>query len=201
MLFLLITLCAGQQVTPIPSPRDGFFLGPRTSNYTLEIFLDHLCSDSAAAFPGLYQYWQANQQWLGLNIHVFPLPYHPFSFVVAQAGRYIQQSYPSKFISFVTYMFSHQNLILQNYQNWDFPTVQNKVAQYTQQATGVGFNEVLKALNNEDINYSSRISWKYATSRTLTGTPLFLINQVWVPEVSSFTTVEDWTDFFNGLLP
>lgn len=199
MIFLLIALVAGQQVTPIPSPRDGFVLGPVRSNYTIDVFYDHLCSDSAAAFPGFYQFWQANQNWLGLRIHIYPLPYHPFSFVVAQAGRYIQQSYPTKFMAFLTYMFTHQNLILQNYMNWNFPTVQNKVAQYTQQATGVSFSEIINALNDNDLNWSSRVSWKYATSRMMTGTPTYMINQVWVAEVGSFTTAAQWSAFFNTL--
>ena len=200
MIFLLIALCAGQQLTPIPSPRDGFVLGPTTpTNYTIDVFYDHLCSDSAAAFPGFYQYWQANQNWLSVRIHIYPLPYHPFSFVVAQAGRYIQQSYPSKFMAFLMYMFTHQTLILNSYQYWDFPTVQNKVAQFTQAATGAPFLNVLNALNNDNINWSSRVSWKYATSRTITGTPMYLINQVLVGEACSFITASDWNQFFSNL--
>ena len=199
MIFLLIALCSSQQVTPVPSPRDGFVLGPVKSNYTIDAFFDHLCTDSAAAFPGFYQYWQANQNWLGLRIHIFPLTYHPFSFVVAQAGRYIQSAYPSKFLSFMSYMFSHQNLILNNYMNWDFNTLQNKVALYTQQATGVSFSEVLNALNDQNVNYSSRVSWKYATSRMVTGTPMYLVNQVLAPEAGSFTTSAQWASFFNSL--
>ena len=199
MIFLLIALCAGQQITPIPSPRDGFVLGPITSNYTIDVFYDHLCSDSAAAFPGFYQYWQSNSGWLGVRIHIYPLPYHPFSFVVAQAGRYIQQNYPSKFMSYVIYMFNHQSTILQNYVNWNFPTVQNKIAQYTQQATGVSFSEILNALNNQNYNWNTRVSWKYATSRTITGTPTYLVNQVWVAEVGSYTTASQWAAFFASL--
>ena len=199
MLFFLIAFCAGQQLTPIPTPRDGFVLGPIRSNYTIDVFYDHLCSDSAAAFPGLYQYWQANQQWLGVRIHIYPLAYHPYSFVVAQAGRFIQQSYPSKFMSFLTYMFSHQSLIINNCQNWNFPTVKNKVAQYTNQATGVSISEILRALDNNNINWSSRVSWKYATSRGITGTPMYLVNQVLVGEACSFTTSAQWSQFFSSL--
>ena len=169
MIFLLIALCAGQQLTPIPSPRDGFVLGPTTpTNYTIDVFYDHLCSDSAAAFPGFYQYWQANQNWLSVRIHIYPLP-------------------------------SHQTLILNSYQYWDFPTVQNKVAQFTQAATGAPFLNVLNALNNDNINWSSRVSWKYATSRTITGTPMYLINQVLVGEACSFITASDWNQFFSNL--
>ena len=199
MLVIFLSLVSAQQLTPIPSPKDGFFMGPSGSNYTLDVFYDHLCIDSANAYPGLMQYWQANKNWLGLNIHIFPLPYHAFSFVVAQAGRYIQTKYPSKFLDYTTYMFGHMNLILTNSKNWDFTTLNNKVAQYTQQATGVNFNEVLNALYDEDYNWSSRVSWKYATSRLIFGTPQYLVNGVFVPDASDFTTMDQWNQFFEGL--
>jgi hypothetical protein len=200
MLFLLLALCTAQQLTPIPSPRDGFLLGPAWSNFTLDVFYDHLCVDSAAAFPGLYSYWQANQKWLGLRIHIFPLPYHPFSFVVAQAGRFIQTKYPSKFIGFVTYMFQRQELIINGEKNWDFATLQSKVALYTSQGTGVAYTEVLNALSDDDINWSSRVSWKYATSRFMSGTPRYILNGVYVPGVTGYTTAAQWSNYFEGFI-
>ena len=199
VLALLIFSCSAQQLTPIPSPIDGFYLGPVFSNYTLEVFYDHLCPDSKAAFPGLYQYWQANQAWLGLNIHILPLSWHEFSFVAAQAGRYIQLTYPSKFINFLTYFFQYQNLIINNYPSWDFPTVQLKIAGLTNQATGISTNEILNALNDDDINESTRVSWKYGISRLISGAPLYLINDIWVPGVTGFTTSAQWSDFFSTI--
>ena len=196
---MLIVGCFSQQLVPIPSPIDGFYMGPVSSNYTLEVFIDHFCPDSAASFPGLYQYWQANQAWLGLNVHIFPLAWHKFSFVAAQGGRYLQQSYPSQFIPFVTWMFTNQNLYLANFPTWDFPTAQLKVAGFVNQATNVPLNNVQAALNNDDINWSSRVSWKYAGSRLLTGAPLYLLNDIWVPGVTAFTTPAQWDAFFKSL--
>jgi hypothetical protein len=196
-LSLFFSLAVGQQLTPIPSPKDGFVLGPLSSNYTLDVFYDHLCPDSAAAFPPLYQFYLANQAWLGLRIHIFPLPYHQFSFVVAQAGRYIQLQYPAKFLTFLTAMFNNQILINNNSPNWDFPTLNSKVALYTSQATGVGYSEILNALNNDVINWSSIVSWKYATNRRMSSTPSHLLNGVYVPQMYNFTTTQQWTQYFQ----
>jgi hypothetical protein len=198
MIFLLLSLCAGQQLTPIPLPKDGFYVGPSSPSYIIDVFYDHICSDSAAAFPGLYQFILSNGT-IGLNIHIFPLSYHPFAFVVAQAGRYIQQTYPTKFLNYLTYMFNHLELIFSQYANWTFNTVQAKVAQYAQAATGISFSELFNALNDPDINWSSRVSWKYATSRGMIGTPQYLINQVWVPDVADYTDQQQWVSFFNNL--
>ena len=157
MIFVLgLALAAfSQQLTPIPSPYDGFLIGPLNTNYTIDVFYDHLCSDSKAAFPGLYSYWTSNQAWLGLRIHIVPLPY--------------------------------------------LQTVNVKGAGLTNLATGVSTNDILNALNDDDINWSSRVSYKYAASRTITGTPQYLINEVWVSQASTFTTVSDWATFFSGL--
>ena len=198
-LSLLIVGSLSQQLMPIPSPTDGFYMGPVSSNYTLEVFIDHFCPDSAASFPGLYQYWQSNQAWLGLNIHIFPLAWHKYSFIAAQGGRYVQQTNPSKFISFVNWMFANQNLYLNFYTTWDFATAQIKVAGYVNQATNLPLIGIQNALNNATINWSSRVSWKYAGSRDLTGAPLFLLNDVWVPSLTGFTTPAQWDAFFKSL--
>jgi hypothetical protein len=199
VFFLLPALSLSQQLTPIPSPSDGFLLGPLLTNFTIDVFYDHLCVNSKNAFPGLYQYWQNNQNWLGLRIHVLPLPYHHYSFVVAQAGRYIQQNYPAKFMSFVSFMFQYQNIVLNGYTAWTLEIANLRIAGLTNQATGVPTTEVVNALSDDTINYSSRLSYKYAGARTMTGTPLYLINDVWVPSASTFTTSSDWSSFFQSL--
>lgn len=201
MIFVigLVFAAYSQQLTPIPSPYDGFLIGPLNTNYTIDVFYDHLCSDSKAAYPGLYSYWSSNQAWLGLRIHIVPLPYHHFAFVVAQAGRYIQTNYPSKFINFLSFMFQYQSIILNGYTAWDFSVTNMKVAGLTNQATGVSTSEILTALSDDNVNWSSRVSYKYAASRTITGTPQYLINEVFVPQASTFITASDWKNFFSGL--
>jgi hypothetical protein len=96
-------------------------------------------------------------------------------------------------------MFENQSNILNGYPSWDFQTVNVKVAGLTTLATDVPTNEILNALNDDDINWSSRVSYKYAASRSIAGTPQYLINEVWVSEASSFTTVSDWSAFFSTL--
>src|SRR5574343_1429369 len=93
----VVSLSLAVQVVPIPATPEGFVLGPSNSDRVLDVFYDYLCSDSAAAFPGLWQYWQENQSWLKLVIHIFPLPYHHYTFMVSQAGKYVQQNYPSEY--------------------------------------------------------------------------------------------------------
>ena len=96
-------------------------------------------------------------------------------------------------------MFINQNVIKNGYEGWDYQTAQLQVANLTNLATGVSINEIMTALNDDDVNESSRISWKYAASRIITGTPRYLVNDVWVPSVTGYTTPAQWAAFFSGI--
>ena len=207
MKLLILTAIASvvfsQQLVPVPNPPDGFFLSPTNStyNFTLEAYLDHLCDDCKAAYPGLISYYQKNSGWLQLIIHMFPVPYHTYAFFVTQAGRYIQEQMPSKFLNFMSYMFDHQEIFLQQAYSWDIPTLLNKIAQYTATATGANFSDVLNALKDADLNERVRVSWKYACDRIITGTPQFLVNGVLVAEATTYTKEASWEKLFDSLKP
>lgn len=202
-LFIALLLSLGvlsQQIPPVPSTPDGFVYGTlESTNYTLDVFFDHLCPYSAAAFPSLYLYWSNNQHWLKMIIHIVPLPYHYYAFTVGRAGRYIQTNYPSNFTEYMSWMFNHQTKYLDSAQSWDQPTLYANLANDTNLATGVSSIQVLNALNDTTYDYSLRISWKYALSKSISGTPMYLLNGVLVPAASNFNTFQQWQNFFNGL--
>lgn len=199
-ILVLASFGAAEQITPIPDRvQQGFVLGNANATYTLEAYFDHLCSDSAAAWPGLYSYWQDNSDWLQLVIHIFPLPYHYNAFWVAQAGKFIQTSYPQSFLNFTTYFFQHQNTYLDDSKSWPFNQTLAQLANDTNAATGVPVSLVANALNDDDLNWSARVSWKYACSNEVTGTPQYFVNGVSVPDVSGYTAYGDWKKFFNNL--
>lgn len=198
-LFLAITVLACASATqwvPIPTPSDGFALGPTTTNYTLDAFLDHLCSDSAVAWPGLFQYWENNSDWLQLVIHIHPLPYHYYAFIVGTAGRFVQRNYPQNFTDFMTWMFIHQDKYLDTALYWNLATIKTNLATDTQTATGAPFGQVANALNNATYYEDLGTSTTYAFTRGMTGTPLYLVNGVWAPDATVNETPGDWAAFF-----
>lgn len=199
-ILLLAGFGAAEQLTPIPNKvEQGYVLGPVNANYTLEVYYDHLCSDSANAYPGLLSYWEANSSWLRLVIHIFPLPFHYNSFWVAQAGRFIQASYPERFLNFTGYFFQHQSTYLSAAKSWPFAQILKQIANDTSAATGVPASEVSVALNDSDLNWSTRVSWKYACSNVVTGTPQYFVNGVSVPDTAGYTTPGEWKKFFTNL--
>lgn len=199
IIFSLATIAFSQQTQPIPVFQDGFAYGPSSSNYTLDVFYDHLCDGSAAVFPGLFSFWSNNQSWLRMVIHIYPLPYHYYSFDVGRAGRFIQLNYPQNFTSFLNYIFKHQDEYLDLAKYWNQADLYKHLSTSTQTATGVPYSLIESALNNSTYDYSLRTSWKFATSKAITGTPQYMLNGIWVPSAESFDTVQDWENFFNSL--
>ena len=133
-------------------------------------------------------------------IHIFPLPYHYYAFDVGLAGRFIQLNYdPSFFTEYLNFMFKNQDKYLTSAQYWDQPTLYQNLAADTSTATGVDANLVLAALTNPVYFNSLRLSSKYALINGITGTPIYMLNGVLVPELTGFNTTQQWEDFFDSL--
>lgn len=50
-----------------------------------------------------------------------------------------------------------------------------------------------------DLNMNTRVSWKYATTRGVSGTPTFFVNDINVPADSTWT-LQEWTALIDPLL-
>lgn len=196
---LILGSALATQIPPIPSKPEGFVLGPSNATVVLDVFYDHLCSDSRDSYPGLYAYWKANQSWLQLRIHILALPYHYLAFEVAQAGKYIEQNYPSKFIAFLEYIYANQSTYLSKAKSQVYADSLATLAKDTSAATGVSQDEIAKALASSDYNWATRVSWKFATSRGISGTPQYLVNGVYAPDASDNSSQSDWTYYFKLL--
>jgi hypothetical protein len=106
MKFLFIALCAFASAS-VPLEPQGYVLGADTAKWVVEVYYDHLCSDSKAAFPGLYDYWLNHSDEVQLVIYNFALPFHHNSIVVAAGGKYIHDSHPDQYVAFLGYMFAN----------------------------------------------------------------------------------------------
>lgn len=200
VLFVIsIGLVLGSQLVPIPSQAEGLGYGNPQADYTIDVFYDHLCSDSSHDYPGLKAYLEENKDVLYVRIHMFTLTYSPNTFFITQAGKYIQLEYPDKFLAFLEYFFQNQETYLVYAKNWDLPTIKNAIAKDASLSTGIDQTEILEALATDKYNYATRNSWKYGLSRQISGTPQYLINGVGVADASQFSTKEDWEGFFNEL--
>ena len=58
---------------------------------------------------------------------------------------------------------------------------------------------ILNGFQDSTLYYASVYDWKYAASRTITGTPQFIVNGVVVPDAPSYNFAQ-WQVFIDGLL-
>lgn len=56
----------------------------------------------------------------------------------------------------------------------------------------------MKAFTDATVDHEARYAWKYAASRSITGTPQFIVNGVIVPDAPA--TYDQWIAFLDGLL-
>ena len=63
----------------------------------------------------------------------------------------------------------------------------------------LSLNRIMSGFSDEVVVENARYAWKYAASRSITGTPEFIVNGVIVPEAGGYDK-EKWEDFINKLL-
>ena len=57
----------------------------------------------------------------------------------------------------------------------------------------------MEGFTDDVVTMDARYAWKFAASRSVTGTPQFIVNGVHVPSAQGFTAA-DWIEFINSLL-
>lgn len=175
-------LVAAQPV-PLPDTTDVFLrIGSPTAQVVVEVHVDLLCPDCAAAEPVLAQVTAAyTPSQLALVYHLFPLPYHTWAFTAALGGNIIRDlaGTDSAVAAWKDYMFAggQQNFWASAVMNYTNTQVNALFATTAANVSGVSAAAFLNELNNDaNLNMDTRISWKYGCQRTVTGTPSFWVN-------------------------
>jgi len=200
-----IVLVAAQ--IPIPNRYDGFTQGTADSPVLFEAFVDLLCPDCAAAWPTIKQvlaHYNVPGQASNLRfvLHTFPLPFHHNAYFAAQGLHVIAMEDMSATWPYVDMMFTYQ----QNFWNPETAdTTPNEVisamASLTEKAVGFSSQSFIAGLNNDSYDGATRISWKYGCSRTVSGTPTFILNGIILYYATPEWTLSDWMQVIDPLLP
>ncbi|XP_067030421.1 uncharacterized protein [Acropora muricata] len=121
--------------------------------------------------------------------------------LVASFSVYAVEAYDSTLvINWMDVVFENQN------QLYDFQTMDKNRYDVINIIADLGSklnieNSVIKGgLTNSEFDEHTRLSWKYGCSRTVSGTPFFFVNGVFVNQASSTWTVEDWKNLIDPLL-
>lgn len=167
------------------SPAGYQVAGPLGAPIVLDMFVDLLCPDCAAAWPNIQSvigYYQSN---ISVNVHLFPLPYHTYAFVAARSGSITLAALESPdeaaqkkaYNEVFTWFFENQQ------QFWNDATASDSQTTVTaligDALVKAGFiteAEFNAGIADDNTDENTRVSWKYACSRSVLGTPTFLVN-------------------------
>nr|XP_058943025.1 uncharacterized protein LOC131771270 [Pocillopora verrucosa] len=203
LLLAAVLITAGNSQIPLPKRPLGFVYkgGEPTAPIHLEAFVDLTCPDCQQAWPTLKKVADMyGPETVQFTLQLFPLPYHTNAFLAAQSVYAVEAYNTSLVISWMDVIFENQN------QLYDFQTMDKNRYDVINIIADLGSKididkTVIKdGLTNTEYNEHTRISWKYGCSRTVSGTPFFFLNGVFVSQVSAAWTVEEWKQLIDPLL-
>jgi len=203
-LCLLLCVLSVSSQTPIPTRPDGYGVGSPSSPVVLEAFYDLLCPDSKASWPVIQQVVAYYQQKVYFLFHTFPLPYHTFSFIANQGMHIIAHNNNgniSTILAYASLMFDQQALFYNApTMNLSTTAVVASMAKIVASANLLSANDFVAGVNDVNLNYETRVSWKYGCSRgQVTGTPTFLVNGIYVSADATWT-VDEWKQVIDPLV-
>ncbi|CAF1339484.1 unnamed protein product [Adineta steineri] len=189
---------------PIPSRPDGYGVGgPADAHVVVDMFFDPLCPGCKASWPTLLQLIQTYTTRIHVRIHTFPLPYHTNSFVASQGLHVIANATNRNLDS----IFRYATRVFETQEMWSndatksmtMTQIIDSLASMVDKAGFLPKGKFLAGMASDDINEETRISWKYACSRGIVGTPTFLINGV-ATSASSAWSLDDWKSVIDPIL-
>ena len=204
---ILVPCALTSQEIPILSNLDGLTIGQKNSSFHVEAHLDLLCDGSKESLFTLLNviqdYLLYDENFLFI-VHIFPLPYHTFSFKLSILEKFIQDVYGETMAwNYIKFVFENQdsystlnlsnltdyqinNLIAENVSTWFNQTI-NK-------------SEILDTFENSTYNIQARISWKFGCQRSVAGTPTHFINGIRLNDSWEFG-YDEWVKLLQNYFP
>eukprot|EP01130_Rhizamoeba_saxonica_P014040 TRINITY_DN6074_c0_g2_i1.p1 TRINITY_DN6074_c0_g2~~TRINITY_DN6074_c0_g2_i1.p1 ORF type:complete len:213 (-),score=30.12 TRINITY_DN6074_c0_g2_i1:34-672(-) len=200
MILSLMELISVIHCQPIPHRIPGWKMNVKpNAAIQFEVFVDYVCPDSAVAYPTIRQLLDTYGDNIQITMYVLALPYHHNSFYASKLGTIIEHTNRPKWV-FVEEIFKNQ-------QQWFNTPTRNLTAAQVVQDMGkfleqfdISSQDFQKLFWSDEIEETSRIAWKYATSRGVFGTPQFFVNGVPVLNAQDNWSVKDWSKILDPII-
>lgn len=189
--------------TPIPAKPLGYtYLSPsdgQSPKVVLEIFYDHLCSDSKANWVFMKEVLQnLSHEQVTAIMHIFPLPYHHNAYFAQQVGVVVRQE-AADFKGYIQLIFDNQDKFVSGAVNMTEPQVQHLLASLTAKSLGIDEEKIVAGFKDEVVGEKARYAYDYAAYRSVSGTPIFMVNGVISSEAGGYGA-DQWEQFIRKLL-
>ncbi|KAG6968045.1 hypothetical protein JG688_00006004 [Phytophthora aleatoria] len=204
-----LLLHVGVAQVPIPGEPPGFTIGrgSGTAKVQLETYIDLLCPFSKAAYNGvkaLADHYEPEE--FRVKAVLFPLPFHQHGFAAAESVFTITSALgDDHFTPWLGVLYENQERFW-NKATKDLSAVQvtnelKELAKKTFPAlTDKQWEKGMTGYGGTDADQHTRVTWKYACTRTVTGTPQYTLNGVPFEEADSSWKLEDWLKIIDPLV-
>ncbi|XP_044173789.1 uncharacterized protein LOC122957631 [Acropora millepora] len=203
VVFIALVMACVESQIPFPKRPLGFVFngGEPTAPIHLSAFVDLICPDSKQAWPTVKKVAALyGPSVLQFKVHLFPLPYHTNAFMAAQSVYAVAGFNSSLVISWMDTLFENQeqlyNSVTMDKNRYDVINIISDLGT----KVGIDKSVIKDGLSNTDYYQDTRISWKYGCSRTVSGTPFFFLNDIFVTEATPSWSVGDWKKLIDPLL-
>eukprot|EP00013_Stygamoeba_regulata_P024492 CAMPEP_0177650124 /NCGR_PEP_ID=MMETSP0447-20121125/11761_1 /TAXON_ID=0 /ORGANISM="Stygamoeba regulata, Strain BSH-02190019" /LENGTH=254 /DNA_ID=CAMNT_0019152945 /DNA_START=89 /DNA_END=853 /DNA_ORIENTATION=- len=200
---LLACVLATMAQVPIPTTPPGLAFGATDAPaVVLEFFIDLFCPDCKAAWPAVLDVFNhyTPTGLFQLRLHPFPLPYHHNAYYAAWASMGVHRSNATAYMPFASTMFTVQDAFFNSPTDTMTPQVVRKKIAAAATSAGIDADVIMTAFNDNDLESAVRVAWKYGCTRTVAGTPTFLVNGVLVQAQQAWT-LQDWQTVLDPLFP
>ncbi|RLN49194.1 hypothetical protein BBJ29_003705 [Phytophthora kernoviae] len=194
---------------PIPGEPPGFTIGQGSGSagVQLETYIDLLCPYSKTAYAGvkaLASHYKPDE--LRVKAILFPLPFHQYGFTTAESVFTITSALgDDQFAPWLEVVYENQESF------WNEATKDRSAAQVTNDLkdlaqkkfsglTDKQWEEGMTGYGGTKADEHTRVAWKYACTRTITGTPQYTLNGVHFEEADSSWGLEDWIKAIDPLV-
>ena len=131
------------------------------------------------------------------HVHLFPLPYHTWAFHVAQSANIVAAHNQSAVWQWMDVAFANQeSFFAEDLNDSNMAALLESMAKASAMLPA---GAMIKGLANQELNWATRVSWKYGCSRSIAGTPSYLVNGVAVAASTSWSLAE-WKQVLDPLV-
>nr|ACU16578.1 unknown [Glycine max] len=200
----VIFLSGGADYIP-PSRLDGFvyqngYLDLDT--VLIEAFYDPVCPYSRDSWPPLKQALHHHSSRVSFLLHLLPLPYHDNAFVATRALHIVNTLNASATFPLLEWFFKHQEKFYgAQTRNLSRASIVDEIVKSATEAAGSSYYNAIKhGFNDTKTDYQTRVSFKYAASRGVYGTPSFYVNGFLLPDTGATADYKTWRKVIDPLV-
>ncbi|KAE8899689.1 hypothetical protein PF005_g6205 [Phytophthora fragariae] len=194
---------------PVPDEPPGFTIGRGSgaAKVQLETYIDLLCPYSKAAYDGvkaLASHYEPEQ--VRVKAVLFPLPFHQHGFTAAESVFTVTSALGADhFTPWLEALYENQERF------WNKATKDKSAVQVTDELKALAkktfpdlkdeqWERGMTGYGGTEVDQHTRVTWKYACTRTVTGTPQYTLNGVPFEDADSSWKLEDWRKVIDPLV-